>query len=95
MSIPGNFKFQQDVAFGLGHFGNLLLDRGWFLHVYGSVTITVSARVFGWLVMPLVRGFDPEEHELEERSLPHHWPMIFSHATLLTYWMSELAACGC
>lgn len=43
------------------------LAIGWFLHIYGSVTITVSAKVFGWLVMPLVRGFDPEQHELEER----------------------------
>lgn len=42
---------------------------GWFLHIYGSVTILVSARVFGWLVMPLVRAFDPEQQQLEDRLL--------------------------
>jgi len=43
------------------------LALGWFLHIYGSVTILVSARVFGWLVMPLVRAFDPEQQQLEDR----------------------------
>ena len=42
---------------------------GWFLHLYGSVTIAVSAWIFGWLVMPQVRAFDPEQHDLEQRSL--------------------------
>lgn len=92
MSTPGNCKFQQDLAFGLEHFGNLLPDRGWFLHIYGSVTITVSAKVFGWLVMPLVRGFDPEQHELEERPLPKHWPMISSHATDLADLLPHIRA---
>eukprot|EP00913_Durusdinium_trenchii_P009309 g8748.t1 len=43
------------------------LAIGWFLHLYGSLTMLISARVFGWLVMPLVRAFDPEEEDLQQR----------------------------
>ncbi|CAE7267923.1 DGK2, partial [Symbiodinium natans] len=43
------------------------LAIGWFLHLYGGVTILIAGRIFGWLVMPLVRSFDSEKSALEKR----------------------------
>ena len=41
---------------------------GWFLHLYGGITLLVSSAVFGWLVMPLVHAFDAEKSKLQKRS---------------------------
>ncbi|CAJ1366006.1 unnamed protein product [Effrenium voratum] len=40
------------------------LGIGWFLHIYGGLSILVASRIFGWLVMPLVRQYDPEQEGL-------------------------------
>eukprot|EP00439_Symbiodinium_sp_Y106_P078983 s1032_g17.t1 len=43
------------------------LAIGWFVHLYGGITLLVSSAVFGWLVMPLVHAFDAEKSKLQKR----------------------------
>eukprot|EP00930_Biecheleria_cincta_P070577 TRINITY_DN5820_c0_g1_i2.p1 TRINITY_DN5820_c0_g1~~TRINITY_DN5820_c0_g1_i2.p1 ORF type:complete len:387 (+),score=61.43 TRINITY_DN5820_c0_g1_i2:58-1218(+) len=43
------------------------LGIGWFLHLYGCVTILVSMSVFGWLMMPVVMAYDAQEAKLAKR----------------------------
>lgn len=43
------------------------LGIGWFLHLYGCVTVVVSISVFGWLMMPVVMAYDAQEAKLAKR----------------------------
>jgi len=64
-AIITHFTFIKIARYGWFPYPDLAI--GFFLHTYGCIITVVSSGVFGWLVLPMVWLYDPQQSKLDKR----------------------------
>eukprot|EP00441_Pelagodinium_beii_P042716 CAMPEP_0197631868 /NCGR_PEP_ID=MMETSP1338-20131121/8889_1 /TAXON_ID=43686 ORGANISM="Pelagodinium beii, Strain RCC1491" /NCGR_SAMPLE_ID=MMETSP1338 /ASSEMBLY_ACC=CAM_ASM_000754 /LENGTH=178 /DNA_ID=CAMNT_0043203407 /DNA_START=674 /DNA_END=1210 /DNA_ORIENTATION=+ len=64
-AVTTHFAFIKIGRYGWFPFPDLAI--GFFLHIYGCIIVAVSSGVFGWLVLPIIWKYDPQQSKLDKR----------------------------
>jgi len=64
-AVVTHFTFIKIGRYGWFPYPDLAI--GFFLHLYGCLIVVVSSGVFGWLVLPIVWLYDPQQSKLDKR----------------------------